>query len=196
MAEYSPRNPDPNAPENPPNSVVNRDVRRTALRTYLLPIVALFVVVGLALLYWASRPPVTERAANQPDREDANVAGTAGERNPDENSPGGYEPQRTPGSTAEELEHRGGAVVTELGALLDERANADAGRRVEIGDVDVDQVESPTSFWVKDGNARVQVIAPRSDIDVRPGQQVDITGVAERSGNALRIRASKIAISQ
>jgi hypothetical protein len=196
MAEYSPRNPDPDAPQNPPNSVVNRDVRRTALRTYFLPLVALFAIVGLTLLYWASRPPAVERAANQPDREDANVAGTAGERNPDDNSPGGHEPQRTPDSTRDEIEHRGGQIVTELGALLEEGAHGEIGRRVEIADVDVDQVDSPTSFWVKDGNARVHVVAPAAGLEVRPGQQVNVTGVAERSGDVLRIRASKVSVSQ
>jgi hypothetical protein len=196
MAEYSPQNPDPNAPQNPPNSVVNRDVRRTALRTYLLPIVALFAVIGLTLLYWSSRPPATERAANLPDREDANVAGTAGERNPDENSPGGHEPQRTPDSAREEVEHRGGHTVTELGDLLEENAHGEIGRRVEVADVDVDQVDSPTSFWVKDGNARVHVVAPAAGTEVRPGQQVDVVGVAERSGTTLRIRASRVTVSQ
>jgi hypothetical protein len=196
MAEYSPRDADPNAPQNPPQSVANPDVRRTALRTYLLPIVGLFLVVGLVLLYWASRPPATERAANQPDREDAHVAGTAGERNPDENSPGGSEPQRTPDSTADEIEHRTGHAVTELGALLEENAHGELGRRVEIQDVDVDQVDSPTSFWVKDGNARVHVIAPSAGIQIRPGQQVNLTGVAERNGEVLRIRASKVSVSQ
>jgi hypothetical protein len=196
MAEYSPRDPDPNAPQNPPQSVANRDVRRTALRTYLLPIVGLFLVIGLALLYWASRPPVSERAANQPSREDPNVAGTAGERNPDDNSPGGHEPQRTPDSTADEIQHRGGHAVTELGALLEENAHGEIGRRVEIQDVDVEQVDSPTSFWVRDGNARVQVIAPSAGAQVRQGQQVNLTGVAERSGNVLRIRASKVSPSQ
>jgi hypothetical protein len=196
MAEYSPRHPDPNAPQNPPNSVVNRDVRRTALRTYLLPIIALFVVVGLTLVYWASRPPAVEREANLPPREDANVAGTAGERNPDETSPGGHEPQPAPESTSDELEHRGGRVLTELGALLEENAHGDVGRRVEIADVDVDQVDGPTSFWVKDGNARVHVVAPSAGFEVRPGQQVNISGVAERSGDVLRIRASKVSPSE
>jgi hypothetical protein len=195
MAEYSPRNPDPNAPQNPPNSVANRDVRRTALRTYLLPIVAFFAVVGLTLLYWSARPPANEREANLPDR-DANVAGTAGERNPDDNSPGGHNPDPKPGSTADELEFRGVRVVTELGELVDEKAQVDAGRRVEIEDVDVDQVDSPTSFWVRDGNARVNVVAPSTGGEVRAGQQVTISGVAERQGNVLRIRASKVSPSQ
>ena len=196
MAEYSPRNPDPNAPQNPPNSVVNRDVRRTALRTYLFPILAFCAVVGLTLLYWAGRPPANEREANLPDRGDPNVAGTAGERNPDDNSPGGHNPDPKPGSTADELEFRGVRVVTELGELVDEKAHVEAGRRVEIEDVDVDQVDSPTSFWVRDGNARVNVVAPSTGADVRPGQQVTISGVAQRQGDVLRIRASKVSPSQ
>jgi hypothetical protein len=196
MAELSPRNPDPGAPQNPPQSVVNPDVRRTALRTYLGPIVALFVIAGLALLYWTTRPQVTEREANQINRDDANVAGTAGERNPDEESPGGFDPQRTPESTRDEIEHRGGTVVSELGELLDEKAKADAGRRVEISGVDVEQVDGPTTFWVRDGNARVQVIGPAAGPAVRQGQQVDIIGVAERSGETLRIRASKVSVNQ
>ncbi len=196
MAEQSPRNPDPNAPQNPPRSVANQAVRRTALRTYLGPIVALFVIVGLALLYWDTRPPASDREANQVARDDANVAGTAGERNPDKDSPGGFDPQPTPDSTRDEIERRGGHVVSELGALLDDKASADAGRRVEITGVDVERVESATTFWVKDGNARVQVIAPAAGPTVRQGQQVDITGVAERSGDTLRIRASRVVVAQ
>jgi hypothetical protein len=203
MAEYTSRNPDPNAPQNPPNSVVNRDVRRTALRTYVGPIIALFLIVGLVLLYWASRPPAADREANQIERDDPNVEGTAGERNPGGATPsgvdtqaGGHEPQRTPESTREEIEHRGGDAVTELGELLDEGARGELGRRVEIADVDVERVDSPTSFWVADGNARVQVVASQGGLAVRQGQQVHITGVAERSGNSIRIRASKVALSQ
>ena len=196
MVEHSPRNPDPNAPQNPPNSVANRSVRKTALRTYLLPLIAFVVLAALALVYWSAQPPRAERDANLIDRDNPNVAGTAGERGPDQDSPAGRDPQRTPDSTRDEVEDRGGDVVNELGALLDERALADAGRKVEVTDVNVDQVDSPTSFWVKDGSARVEVIAPAGSTPVRPGQQVDITGVAERSGEVLRIRASKIAVSK
>ena len=196
MAEYSPRNPDPNAPQNPPQSVVNRGVRRTALRTYMLPLVAFFVVVGLTLFYWAARPPANEREANLPEPRDSNVAGTAGERNPDPDSPGGHNPDRTPGSTADELQHRGVRLVTELGELLDDKSQVEIGRRVEVSDVDVDQVDGPTTFWIKDGNARVQVVAPSAGMEVRPGQQVNVSGVAERDGKTIRIRASKVTLNQ
>jgi hypothetical protein len=186
------RNRDPNAPQNPPQSVVNKDVRRTALRTYFLPLIVFFAVVGVALLYWATQPPQVEVGrANDPDRDIPRAEGTAGNT-----TPGGHEPQRTPDSTRGEIEQRSGNVVTELGELLDERARGEVGRRVEVPDVEVERVESPTSFWVKDGNARVQIVIAKGGPDVRAGQHVNITGVAERSGETLRIRASRVTVNQ
>lgn len=185
------RDRDANAPQNPPNSVVNKDVRRTALRTYLLPLIVFFAVIGAALLYWATRPPQQQVGrANDPDRDIPRAEGTAGNT-----TPGGHEPQPTPDSTRGEVEHRGGNAVTELGELLDERARGEVGRRVEVSDVEVERVDGPTSFWVKDGNARVQVVTAKSGADVRVGQHVNITGVAERSGETLRIRASKVGVN-
>jgi hypothetical protein len=188
MAEY--RNENPNAPENPPNSVVNPRVRRTALRVYLGPLVVFFAVIGIALLYWATRPERPDASVDRGETDIPRAEGTAGNT-----TPGGHEPQRAPDSTRAEIEHRGGAVVTELGELLDERARADAGRRVEVRDVNVDRVESPTSFWVRDGNAVVQVVAS-VETNVRAGQQVNITGIAERTGDILRIRASNVVVNR
>jgi hypothetical protein len=37
-------------PNNPPNSVVNPNVRRTALRSYLGPLIVFFAVVGIGLI--------------------------------------------------------------------------------------------------------------------------------------------------
>lgn len=189
MAEY-PRD-DVNAPQNPPNSVANPRVRRMALRAYLGPLVVFFVVVGIALLYWATRPGQPQVTASDAETDIPRAQGTGGDT-----TPGGHQPQPVPDSTRDEIEQRTGQVVTELGELLDEKARAEIGRRVEIDDVDVEQVETPTSFWVRDGNARVQVIAPTSDTTVRAGQQVNIAGVAERSGDTLRIRASKVTVSR
>jgi hypothetical protein len=193
MAEPYRRDPDPDAPQNPPNSVANRDVRKTALRTYLGPLVVFFVVVGLALLYWATRPAPVDEAALGAEDDAAEVAqGTSGEGIRSSDTPGGHNPQPTPRSTEQEIDNRTGAVVTELGDLLDEKARADTGRRVHVTDVDVDTVDGPTSFWVRDGSARVQVIANEGATEVRPGQQVTIIGTAEpAAGETLRIRASK-----
>ena len=199
MAERYPRDHDPNAPQNPPNSVVNRGVRKTALRAYLAPILVFFLAVGVALLYWAMRPDRPDDASragatNQETSEQAR--GTSGESPTSTDTPGGHEPQRTPGSTSEEIEHRTGAAVTELGDLLDQKARGDTGRRVQVTDVDVDAVDGPTSFWVRDGNARVQVIWNGGTTEVRPGQQVNITGTAEPAGQVLRIRASSVTVTK
>jgi hypothetical protein len=194
MAE--PRNRDPNAPQNPPNSIVNPEVRRTALRTYLLPIVALFVVIGLALLYWSIRPPITERAANQIER-DPNVEGTAGERSRGDDTAGGHEPQPAPDSTREELERRMGRPITDLGGVLGGSALGDAGRRVELSGVIVERVESATSFWVRDEDVRVRVVAPAAAAEtVSAGQRVQIIGVVERTGETPHIRASSVSAAK
>ena len=179
------RHRDPNAPKNPPNSVVNPRVRRTALWLYLGPIVALFVLAGLAWLYWNSRPaPGGEQVA---EREVPRAEGTAGNT-----TPGGFDPQPAPESTREEIEHRGGAAMTELGAALDD-PNA-VGRRIEVTEVDVEQVDRPGLFWVRDGRIRVAVAAPANSPEVRVGQRVNITGVVERRDGAPRIRATRVSV--
>lgn len=194
MAER-PRDLDPNAPQNPPDAVAHPDVRKKTNRLYLWPLILFFVVFAAALLYRSYDRRTEDAGGNtvaseSPTSEGARGTTGAQPTNPD--TPGGHETQRTPGSTAEELEHRTGHVVTELGDLLDEKAIADAGRRVHVDDVEVDTVSTPTLFWVRDGNARVQVIAPEGVAKVSPGQQVTIVGTAERSGDVLRIRASSV----
>lgn len=93
-------------PRNPPNSVVNREVRRTALRTYLLPLVALLIVAGLALIYWANRSPASTPNPAEIGTTGADVVGERGNTN---DTPGGSDPARRPGSTRDEVEQRGGA---------------------------------------------------------------------------------------
>lgn len=91
---------------NPPNSVINRDVRRGALRTYLLPIVALVIIAALALIYWANRSPVA-----QDNPAEVGTTGrqqdVVGERGNAPSTPGGFDPAPRPGSTRDEMERRG-----------------------------------------------------------------------------------------
>lgn len=190
MAEY--HDPARHAPENPPNSVVNPTVRRTALRTYLGPIAVFFAVIGVALVYWANRPagapPEDDRSAlEQP----AGTAGAAPER---ADTPGGHDPQPRPETTREEIAHRGGQALTELGAVIENGGRGEIGRRVEVHDVEVERIESPTLVWVRDGNARVAVVMPAGR-NVVTGDQIDIVGVVERAGDSARIRASRVAPS-
>src|SRR5687767_2246282 len=71
-----------NDPKNPPQSVLKPEVRRAALMSYLGPVVALFAVVGIILIYWSNRGPVS---SDEPRERDA--VGTIGN-----NSPGGADP--------------------------------------------------------------------------------------------------------
>lgn len=179
------RNRSPNPLENPPDSVVNPRVRRTALWLYVGPIVAFFVLAGIALFYWSTRP---ERSAEQAaEREVPRAEGTAGST-----TPGGFEPQPAPRSTRDEIENRGGAVLTELGAALDEPGAV--GRRIEVSEVEVERVDGPRLFWVRDGNVRVAVTAPANSPELRAGQRADIIGVVERRDGARHIRATRVSV--
>jgi hypothetical protein len=191
MAE-SPRNPDPNAPQNPPRSVVNKDVRRSALWAYLAPLLVFFAGVAVVLLYWGTSPP--------PDRglADPRVEGTTGterERSR-ESTPGGQNPDRIPSTASGEIEQRAGRTLSELGEVFDDNSRDVVGRRIEIHDVTVERVESPALLWLRDGNVRVSVVAPAGSASVRAGQSVNVVGTVERAGDTVRIRASRVELSQ
>jgi hypothetical protein len=193
----SPRDPDPNAPQNPPASVVNKDVRRSALWTYLLPLVLFFVGVGVLLIYWNVSPPVSDREAYRGGEPLAEgTAGTEGERTAGRGTPGGQNPDRRPETTRDEVTDRTGEPIIELGEAFGERTRPSIGRRVEVKDVDVESVESPTLFWARDGNARVPVLHAESDAPLKPGQSVNIHGTVEALGNGVRIRATRVELSQ
>jgi len=171
---------DSSAPQNPPKSVADPAVRRAALWTYLGPLVLFFAVIGLTLVYRANSPSQHEVEA---DRSQPRAEGTAGERT-------------AAVSTRDEIESRGGATITELGGVLEGHGRGVVGVRVEVEDVDVERVESPTLFWIRDGNIRVPVVAAESEAQVQAGQTVNVVGVVERAGDTLRIRASRITRSQ
>ena len=84
-------------PSNPPNALLREESRNRALMSYVVPIVILFVIVGLGLIYWATRGPVIDD-----ERRDERTIGTTGERAPDATEP---VPQFD--DTADELEFRG-----------------------------------------------------------------------------------------
>jgi hypothetical protein len=76
--------------------------------------------------------------------------------------------------------------------VFEEQVGENDGRRVEIKGVTIERVESPALFWVRDGNARVPVIAPPSGAQVKAGESVDLTGTVQRVGTELRIRATRV----
>ena len=184
MAE-SPRNPDPNAPQNPPASVVNKRVRRSALWTYLAPLVVFFAGVAVVLIYWGTSPPAPSPAPGR-DAAAPRTEGTTGGQNPDVK----------PSTTKDEIDDRAGRNLSELGEVFDDNSRDVIGRRIVVHDVDVESVESPTLFWVRDGNVRVAVAAPSGGAAVQAGQTVNIIGAVERSGDSVRIRASRVTPSQ
>jgi hypothetical protein len=82
-------------PKNPPNSVLHPEVRKAAFWAYIGPLLIIVVVLGIALLYWSTRD---HDSTTEP------TVGTSGE-NPGQ---GGSNPDRTPDSTKDESEYRGG----------------------------------------------------------------------------------------
>lgn len=182
-------------PDNPPNSVLSHSARRGALWSYLGPIVVLFVIMGLGLAYWSLRRPA---AAERPDRDQA--IGTSGET-----TPGGDTPQPHPNSTADELQFRGGVnqpaqgpmpnlhdrtSITSIEEILNKPADV-AGRRVDLKDVTVDSAQGD-SFWIRDGDSKVQVVAAPG-ISVQKGARVHVIGTVEAVGSSTtRVHASKV----
>jgi hypothetical protein len=190
MAEAS-RDRDPNSAKNPPQAVVNPRVRRAAVWTFLPPLVIFFAGIAILLFYWRGAPPPEEReAATLPRAE-----GTSGQTEPREQTPGGHNPDRVPSSTRAEIDQRAGQALDELGAVFAEDGRTSVGRRVALQELDVERVDSPTLFWVRDGNARVAVVIPQGHAPVRAGQKVNIAGTVERAGDSLQIRASRVEVT-
>lgn len=188
-------------PQNPPNSVLNPAVRKTAVWTYLGILVAVFAVVGAALLYWTASD---KRVTDERSERDPSAIGTSGERTPREDTPGGFSADPTPGDTRSELEFRGAGKppqgpmpgpgaqsLTRLGALREGTPQSLEGRRIELTDVLVERTRGAT-FWVRDGDATSAVVAPGGMPTVRTGQRVNLNGILEQDGGALRIRATRI----
>lgn len=189
-----------NAPANPPNSVLTPEVRRTAVWTYLGILVAFFLMVGAAFLYWVAAGP----RIDGDERTDASAVGTSGGRMAREGSPGGFEPAPRSGSTAAEIEYRGGTmtamaarssagVVTSLRALRESDAQRLVGRQVDLENVEVERTESD-AFLVREGGDRATVVTAGAAPAVQPGQRVDLTGTVEQAGASPRIHASRIEV--
>ena len=110
MAEHSdPQYRETEHPQNPPQAVLNRSARRGALSAYLVPLIALCAVIGIALLYWAQRGPGRSHEPNELNP----AVGTTGERlenrddSPGKREEGGFDPASRPGNTDDEMKFRG-----------------------------------------------------------------------------------------
>ena len=84
--------------KNPPQSITKISVRSAVLRWFLGSLIGLFVLVGVAWLFWSAahpRPSVREEAER--------VIGTSDAYSTE----GGHDPVRRPRNTRDELKFRG-----------------------------------------------------------------------------------------
>ena len=166
-------------PHNPPRVLLEPESRRAALWSYLGPVIALFVIVGVALVYWLGRGPAAGNA-----RTDGAAIGTVGRE-----SPGGGDPQPPFNSTADELKYRGwpGADEKAIRSIEGARKAGPSSQRVALSDVTVDTVDGTTT-WVKNGDDRIAVIG-NGGPQVKSGDTVSVSGMTERDASGdVRIR--------
>lgn len=175
---------DLNAPADPPYAVLRPEARRAALFSYLGPVIVLFAIAGIALIYWGNRGPV------DPAADDGEVIGTVGREE------GGGSPDPSFGGTRDELEYRGGgdagfltgATVTSIDRALRQTVS---GQPVTFEDEEIDRVDG-TTIWLKDGDHRIPVTLPPGVAAPRRGEQVDVNGLIEKNEQGVRVRASAI----
>ena len=162
------------APQNPPNSMVNPAARKHWLASSvgIVALLCLIFGVGFAWMFVGR-----ELGQGRVDRDAiAEAEGTSGEHQAREATPGGFDPAPRPNSTRDELAYRG---------------DLSAGARVSLTDVTVERTDGDM-FWVRRGNETIAVVAPGGTPTVRAGQRVNVSGTMEGSGDAKRIRASRI----
>lgn len=93
-------------PRNPPNAIVNPQSRRTAFWSYATPLIVLFVIIAVALVYWLARAP-----GRAPGDNALRPIGTSGSQQPAPSpnfESGGQDPRPHPSTTRKELERKGG----------------------------------------------------------------------------------------
>lgn len=184
------------APQNPPNSMVNPTARATwwGSSVGILAIVFLVVAAGFG---WVMVQRELGKGGRSPD---SATIGTSGAQNVRGDTPGGFDPAPNPDSTRDELEFRGvgdppqgpmpglnADYITDAGEVK----NAPAGSRVRLMNVAVDRADRDM-FWIRTGDTTLAVIAPGGTPTVKGGQQVNVTGTIEATGDTKRIRASRI----
>ena len=199
-------------PNNPPNAILSKSTRRRALWSYLGPIIVLFIIMGLGLVYWARR----EASPTNPATEQTYAVGTTGgsltENGYKPNStPGGDDPGHVlrPGSPQADLERRGAngqsqgpnpplytnQPLTKLDAVLQKPKDV-AGRPVDLKNVTVDSAQG-NRFWARDDDMKVEVIGPADMTALRAGMRVHVIGAVEDDGSGRsRIRASRVEVTK
>jgi hypothetical protein len=101
---------DTNDAKNPPNSVLQPQVRRTARWSFLIPIIILAILAGGLWMYWKGQPAQPREAQRS---QDVNTSvgtsgqGAEGERSPGVSTPGGHNTLPSFGRTEDEIKFRG-----------------------------------------------------------------------------------------
>jgi hypothetical protein len=160
------------------------------------PWLLIIVVIVAGVYFWLNERDV--------ERDEAPAVGTIGETK-DDSTPGGFDPDRRPGSTENEVEFRGGGETPQgpmpglttplnnLAEIADRNAEANIGRRIDVQDVVVVDARDPSNYWVRDDSAKVAVIAPPDSPAVRAGMRIDVSGTVEPDGRgSARIRAARV----
>ena len=182
------------APQNPPNSMVN-PTARTAWWSSSVGILAIVLVIVVAGFGWVVIQRELGKGGRTPDSE---TIGTSGAVRDDR--AGGFDPTPELRSTRDELEFRGVSerpqgpmpgLNADYITAAGEVKNAPAGSRVRLMNVAVDRADGDT-FWIRADDTTLAVVAPGGTPTVRAGQQVNVTGTIEATGDTKRIRASRI----
>lgn len=180
------------SPDAPPHAILKRSTRRAALISYLGPVVVLFVIVGIALIYWGNREPI---AQTDPSAVDGGI-GTTG------STDGGRPADPAFGGTREEVNFRGGtnnatpesitAGAGDILATVKAASAGSAGQRVSLRNVEVTEVNADR-LWVHDGNNRVAVTIPANASTIAVNNRIDVDGTTESAPNGdVQVRATRI----
>lgn len=170
-------------PQNPPNSVLNRDARRAAVLSYFVPVVLLFAVIGIALVYWSNQP-----GPSRSDARDRAEVGTVGRTD------GGSQPEPKANNPRDEINYRGEDLVpiSRVSELRDVDARQMTGRRVSIAEAEVDSANGNV-LWIRDDDRKFAVMAPEGTPAFTAGAKVSITGhIAADSNGTPQIVADRV----
>jgi len=173
-------------PKNPPDAMLSKPARRAAVWSYFVPVVVLFVVIGVALFYWSSRSLHSD-ARNT----DSAEIGTVGRQD------GGFDPRPKSNDTRDEIKFRGGddfAPITKLADLRDATAASAAGKRVAFEGVKVDSA-SGNVLWTRDDDRKYAIVVPDGAPAVAAGATISVRGRVEPDEQgAPRIVADQIQV--
>jgi hypothetical protein len=177
-------------PGMPPGAFQRPEVARGAILSYIGPIIVLFAVVGVALIYWVNREPFPIRSTDE-----RGAVGTSGQF-----TQGGGDPRPPFRSTTNEIETRGADTANTSGkpdlvalTTIDRirESGAASGREVTLSAVRVERVDGRT-MWVREGDSRIAVQLPEHAAPPQPGDRVDVSGITDAHDGMVRIVADAI----